>query len=180
MIYMFLAQGFEEIEAIATADVLIRAGLCVKTVGIGDNIVTGAHGIKIVCDLKDDDVNLCENLQAVILPGGMPGTANLLNSDVVKSFLKYASDNEILICAICAAPMILGQMGLLRGRCAVCFPGNEKYLDGAVTSDMPVCRDGNFITAKGPGAAIEFGLEIVKALTSDCNAEDTRELMQCN
>ncbi|NCC86684.1 MAG: DJ-1/PfpI family protein [Clostridia bacterium] len=179
MIYMFLADGFEETEAIATADVLIRAGLEFKTVGVGDKTVTGSHGIKIESDLCDCRVSTDDDISAVILPGGMPGTTNLKNSEVVISFLNFAVQNNILICAICAAPSILGSMGLLNGKKAVCYPGFEGELKGAILQEEAVCKDGNFITAKGAGAAIDFGLEIVKALDSEEKSIYIRESMQC-
>lgn len=179
MIYMFLADGFEETEAIATADVLLRAGLELKTVGIGGSQITGSHGIKIECDLCESRVSTDDDISAVILPGGMPGTNNLQDSHVVMSFIDFAAKNNILICAICAAPKILGAAGLLEGKKAVCYPGFEDELKGAKLQKSSVCRDGNIITAKGAGAAIEFGLEIVKALKNEEKAQTVRELMQC-
>lgn len=179
MIYMFLADGFEEIEAIATADVILRAGLELKTVGIGGDIITGAHGIKIQSDLCESRVSTDDDISAVILPGGMPGTTNLKNSAVVNSFLDFAYKNNILICAICAAPLILGGLGFLNGKKAVCFPGFEDELKGAIIQKQSVCKDGNIITAKGAGVAIDFGLEIVKALDSEEKAISIKESMQC-
>jgi len=179
MIYMFLANGFEETEAIATADVLLRAGLEFKTVGIGCDVITGTHGIKIECDLCDCRVSTDDDISAIILPGGMPGTTNLKNSMVVTSFLDFASQNNILICAICAAPSIIGSMGFLNGKKAVCYPGFEGELKGAILQNESVCKDGNYITAKGAGVAIDFGLEIVKALDSEEKAISIRESMQC-
>ncbi len=179
MIYMFLANGFEEIEAVATADVLLRAGLELKTVGIGGQIITGAHGIKIESDVCENQVSTDDNISAIILPGGMPGTTNLKNSKVVNCFLDFAYKNNILICAICAAPSILGSLGFLDGKKAVCFPGFESELKGAILQEQSVCKDSNFITAKGAGVAIDFGLEILKALDSEEKAASIRESMQC-
>ncbi|MEG1244747.1 MAG: DJ-1/PfpI family protein, partial [Oscillospiraceae bacterium] len=158
---MFIAQGFEETEAIATADVLLRAGLKLKTVGIGKVIITGSHGLKIECDVCDTDISISDDIDAIVLPGGMPGTNNLQNSQIVMKFLDFAAKNNILICAICAAPKILGSAGLLKGKKAVCYPGFEGELEGAILQNTAVCTDENIITAKCAGVAIDFGLEIV-------------------
>ena len=164
MIYMFLATGFEEIEALMPLDLMRRAGLEVKTVGVGGLDVTGSHGITVKADMLDSD--FADNSpECVILPGGMPGTKNLDASAVVHKALDAALENNSLICAICAAPMILGKRGILRGKKATCFPGFEEYLEGAEIGGRAV-RDGQVITGIGMGAALEFGIEIVAALTS--------------
>lgn len=179
MIYMFLAEGFEETEALATLDVLRRAELEVATVGIGRNIVTGAHGIPVTADVMDCEVIPDENCDAVILPGGMPGTLNLEKSAVVQQFIDYAADNSKLLCAICAAPSILGHKGLLEGKRAVCFPGYEEQLVGANVLDLPVCVDGNIITAKGAGVSLKFGFEIVRYFKGTDLARHIEAAMQC-
>ncbi len=159
MIYLFLAPGFEEIEALMPLDLMRRAGLTVTTVGVGGIEITGSHGITVKADIADTDFS--DNApECVILPGGMPGTTNLDASAVVHSTLDNALENDSLICAICAAPMILGKRGILRGKNATCFPGFEEYLDGATVGGR-VVKDGNVITAIGMGAALEFGIEIV-------------------
>ena len=164
MIYIFLANGFEEIEALFPLDLFRRAGLDVTTVAIGESkVVMGAHGIPVTADVKDVELAL-ENLDAIILPGGMPGTLNLENSATVQNAIKIAVENKKLICAICAAPSILGKLGHLNGRKATCFPGFEQYLKDAIIIDERVVRDGNFITAKGMGCGAEFGLAIIEAL----------------
>ncbi len=168
MVYVFLADGFEEIEALATVDIIRRAGIECTTVGVGNAVITGAHNIKVTADsttLKYGDVD------AVILPGGMPGTANLEQSDIVISAVKYAADNNKLIAAICAAPSILGHLGLLEGKTATCYDGFEKDLIGARVSGDKVCVDGNIITARGAGVAIDFALEIVAFLKNRKTAE---------
>lgn len=169
MIYMFLANGFEEIEALLPLDLMRRAGLEVTTVGVGGKDITGSHGITVKADITDSD--LADNApECVILPGGMPGTKNLDASPVVHKALDDALENNSLICAICAAPMILGKRGILRGKKATCFPGFEEYLEGATVGGRAV-RDGRVITGIGMGAALEFGIEIVAALKGREEAE---------
>lgn len=160
MLYLFLADGFEETEAIAPLDVIRRAEIPIKTVAVGENPVTGAHGIVIQADISLDEVSV-EDMDGVILPGGMPGTLNLQKNPKVTEILQYCAAQGKLIAAICAAPMILGEMGLLNGKAAVCFPGFEEHLEGAVLKDAGVVTDGNVITAKGAGVALEFGAVIV-------------------
>ena len=162
MIYMFLANGFEEIEALLPLDLMRRAGLEVKTVGVGGIDITGSHGITVKADMLDTDLSDSAP-ECVILPGGMPGTKNLDASAVVHKALDDALASEALICAICAAPMVLGKRGILSGKNATCFPGFEEYLEGANVGGR-VVRDGRVITAIGMGAALEFGIEIVAAL----------------
>lgn len=162
MIYMFLANGFEEIEALLPLDLMRRAGLEVRTVGIGGLDITGSHGITVKADMLDTDLSDSAP-ECVILPGGMPGTKNLDASAVVHKALDDALASEALICAICAAPMVLGKRGILCGKNATCFPGFEEYLEGATVGGR-VVRDGRVITAIGMGAALEFGIEIVAAL----------------
>ena len=171
MIYMFLAEGFEEVEALAPLDIIRRAGLEIKTVGVGSRVVVGSHGIPVTADMTEAEFSDAAP-DTVILPGGMPGTKNLDASGTVHRAVADAVKNGAYICAICAAPMILGKLGLLRGKNAVCYPGFEEYLEGATVSDRKVVRDGKIITAKGMGAAVEFGLAIVAALKGEKTADD--------
>lgn len=180
MIYCFLAEGFEETEAIAPIDVLRRAGFEVVTVGIGGEMITGSHGIPVSADITDAEAELTSELQMIVLPGGMPGTLNLEQNTVVLKAIDYCVENNIYIAAICAAPSILGKRGLLKGRNAVCFPGFEDKMDGAVLQKEPVVRDGNFITAKGAGAAVAFGLKLVEVLDCAETAEELAKKMQCS
>lgn len=190
MYFLFLADGFEEIEALATVDVLRRAGIEIKTVRIGENLnssenkeVKGANGISVIADLNEEEfINILKNgnLDGLILPGGMPGTANLNNSDLVLKSIKYCNENNKLIAAICAAPMILGEMGILKNKMAVCYPGFEKNLLGATVSENCVCVQDNIITAKGPGVALEFGIKIVEFILSKEKADMVKTSMQCN
>ena len=179
MVYCFLADGFEETEAIAPVDMLRRAGVTVKTVGIGKSVITGSHGISVICDLSDSELRLTDELDGVILPGGMPGTLNLDASQAVHSAVDFAVSHQKLVCAICAAPSILGRKGLLSGKKAIAFPGFEKELEGAIISKDPVVKDGVFITAKGAGVAVDFGLEIVAALVSRAKSDEIRSSIQC-
>ncbi len=179
MIYCFLADGFEEVEALAAVDMIRRAGLTLETVGVGKNLINGAHSIKVECDRAEKEMVLDDSLEAVILPGGMPGTLNLEKNATVQSAIDFAASEGKLLCAICAAPSILGHKGLLKGKNAIAYPGFEKELEGALISEKYVVRDGNIITAKGAGVAVDFGLEIVAALAGDEKAEEIRRSIQC-
>ena len=179
MIYCFLAPGFEELEAIAPIDLLRRAGLQVKTVGVGGKTISGSHRIPVTCDLEEGDVVLDDALEAVILPGGMPGTTNLEASSTVQTALDFAAEKGKYLCAICAAPSVLGHKGLLKGRAATAYPGFESDLIGAKRTDAFVVTDGTRITARGAGVAVEFGLAIVAALKGAAAAETIRRGIQC-
>lgn len=171
MIYVFLAEGFEEIEAIAPIDIMRRAELEVKTVGVTGKTVCGAHGIEIKADISLDEVNI-NNADLIFLPGGMPGTTNLMENKTVIDLILKANDKNILISAICAAPMILGRLNLLNGRKAVCFPGFEEHLLGADVLDESVAQDSNIITAKGAGAAHKLGFKLVEILKDKKTADE--------
>ena len=177
MIYVFLAEGFEECEALAPVDILRRAGLDVKTVGVGSKTVTGSHGIPVVCDI-DEANTVFDSLEAVILPGGMPGTLNLEKSETVQKFIDFAANNNLLIGAICAAPSILGHKNLLNGKKATCFTGFEKDLLGATATNDPVTQDGNIITAYGAGAAFDFGFKLLEYLTDTETADRLQKQMR--
>jgi 4-methyl-5(b-hydroxyethyl)-thiazole monophosphate biosynthesis len=161
MIYLFLANGFEEIEALCPLDLLRRAGLEVTTVGIGGEMITGSHGITVQADIPDG--LYADNApDMIILPGGMPGSKNLDASRTVDAAIKAALRKDAYIAAICAAPFVLGKRGVLNGKEAICYPGFEDKLIGATVSDKKVVRDGKILTAKGMGAALDFGLMIVE------------------
>lgn len=174
---IFLAEGFEEIEAITVIDILRRAEIKVTVVGISGLYITGAHGITVKCDCDDNNFKLGNDVKMVILPGGMPGTRNLQKSNVVKNAINSALENNIYIGAICAAPVILGQIGLLKDKHAVCYPGFEGELLGANICNEKVCVDDKFITAKGPGVAVDFALKIVEVLTDANNMEVIKNSM---
>ena len=176
MIYMFLADGFEEIEALCPLDLLRRAEADVRTVGIGGNIITGAHGISFVSDLCENEIDPNgENIEMIILPGGMPGTINLKNSDTVDAAIDSAVSRDVYIAAICAAPSILGEKGILDGKEAICYPGFEDKLIGARISKSRVVLDGKIVTAAGMGVALEFGLLLVSLLFGQEKADKLRK-----
>ena len=160
MIAILLADGFEEIEALTPLDMLRRAGLDVKTVGINGKIAAGSHGIPIICDLLPEEVNLKE-VSMVIFPGGMPGSLGLDASPFTDEIIAAVTKNGGRLAAICAAPLVLGRRGLLDGKNAVCYPGFENELKGAVISSKGVVTDGNVTTAKGMGVALEFSKELI-------------------
>ena len=169
MIYMFLANGFEEVEALAPLDLLRRAGCDVTTVAVGGgDTVVGSHGIAVGADIPDTMFRDSKP-EMIILPGGMPGTKHLDASRTVDAALRTAANTGAYIAAICAAPMVLGKRGYLQGKAAVCFPGFEEYLEGAILQPkgVEVAVDGKIITAVGMGAAIEFGLALVAALKGE-------------
>ena len=177
MIYLFLADGFEECEALAPLDILRRANIEIKTVGIGSNTIVGSHGISVNCDTINKDLTF-DNLKGIILPGGMPGALNLENSQTVQDTIDYCVNNNLLISAICAAPQILGHKGILKGKNATCFPGFEEELKGACFKDEKVVCDGNIITACGAGAAFEFGFKILEYFTDKDTTNNLKNTMR--
>ena len=177
MICEFFVEGFEEMEAVAPLDLLRRAGIEVRSVGVGGRVVTGSHGIAVTCDITADEVDM-RDMEGVILPGG-PGHAKLGESVAVLACIEYAAQQGLLLAAICAAPSILGKNGYLKGRRACCYPGYEKYLAGAAVVYDPVVCDGNVITSRGAGTATEFALEIIAYLASPEKAEGIAAQIQC-
>lgn len=178
MFYLFLAEGFEETEALACLDVMRRAKLRVQTAGVTGEFVISSHGVCVKSDVSADDIDYGE-IEGVILPGGMPGTVNLENDERVINCVKRCYDEGKIVAAICAAPSILGHLGFLDGKKATCFPGFEKELKGAEYTAAHTETDGNVITAKGAGCAVEFGHAIVKKALSKDVADKVIEDMQC-
>ena len=178
MVYLFLADGFETIEALAVVDILRRAKIDICTVGVTGKTVNSSHNIKVTADIGIDEFSF-DDMDAVVLPGGLQGTLNLEANGIVQQAINYAVVNNKFICAICAAPSILGHKGLLKGREAICFPGFEDALTGAKISGEYVVTDGKYITARGAGVAVDFGLEIVKQLAGGDLADQIRETIQC-
>lgn len=166
---MFLITGFEEIEALATVDILRRAGLPVRTVSLtGETAVTGSHGVRVVADTLFEDVDF-NTAEMLILPGGTPAFSE---HEGLKKSVKAFYDRGGKVAAICASPMVFGILGMLKGRNATCYPGFEKYLEGALLqTEKAVVIDGNVITGRGPGLTIEFALTIVEILAGKSTRE---------
>ena len=176
MIYMLLTDGFEDIEALETLDILRRAGLDVKTVGISSKTVISSHNVTVMSDLAFEDTDF-SNMNMLILPGG-PGHTAFSESDKVLSLINSANKRGLYIAAICASPSVIGKMGLLRGRHFTCFPGFEDMVEGGIYSPEKVVSDGKFITAKGAGAASDFGFEIVTLFKGKRAADELKNQMQ--
>ncbi|MBQ8770513.1 MAG: DJ-1/PfpI family protein [Bacteroidaceae bacterium] len=174
-IFVFLAEGFEEIEALTPVDVLRRAGLSVQTVSVMDEqIVAGAHGVPVLADKMFAEINP-EDAEMILLPGGLPGATNLDAHEGLGQMIQDFAKEEKPLAAICAAPLVFGNRGLLQGKKATCYPGFETYLQGAEYTAALVEKDGNFITGKGPGAAMEFAFAIVEKY---CGIDKVNELKQ--
>jgi len=176
MVYVFLADGFEEIEALTPVDLLRRAGVEAQTVSIypGKRNVTGARKIEVVADTTIDVVD-AESADIVVLPGGMPGTVNLLECETLMKIVDNRAQNGKRIAAICAAPArILGSKGLLAGKKATCYPGLEEMLKGATAVTDPVITDGNITTSRGLGTAVDFACELITLLAGKEKSDEIR------
>ena len=166
-VLLFLADGFEEIEALATVDVLRRAGVQVTTVSINPTeMVTGAHGIPVMADVLFADCTLAE-ADMLVLPGGMPGAANLDAHEGLRAAISAHAEAGKWLASICAAPMVYGHMGLLNGKKATCYPGFEGELAGATYTATPVEKDGNIITGKGPAVVLPFAYALAEVLVGE-------------
>ena len=179
--YVFLAEGFEEVEALTPVDILRRGGVTVKTVGIGGKTITGAHGIPVGCDIAEEDV-IPDEIDMMVLPGGMPGTTHLgeiLACDTAMNFIRLAYEDGKYIAAICAAPSVLGENGLLHGRKYTCYPGfeNDEKYHGTYTA-APLQQDGKIITANGAGNALTFALYLLAALQGEEKALEVGRSIQ--
>ena len=176
---VFLADGFEEIEGLTPVDMLRRAGVDVVTVSIsGSHDIHGSHDIIVKADKLFDEVDFDE-MDMLLLPGGGKGTENLENCDKLLKLLKKADSDKKLIAAICAAPRVLGKLGFLKGERAICFPGNEKYLEGAeIAEGEKAVISGRFITARGMGASVEFGTAVIEALLGKEKADEILDKVQ--
>jgi 4-methyl-5(b-hydroxyethyl)-thiazole monophosphate biosynthesis len=177
MVYLFLADGFEEVEALTVVDVLRRAGVALKTVSVmKDLTVTGAHGVAVVADELFGDAD-CVQCEMIILPGGGPGTERLFAHEGLKAALTDFAAAGRRISAICAAPMILARNGFLKGRKATIYDGMEDELADAEYVKEDVVRDGQFITSRGPGTAMPFAFALAKILAGDEAADKVRAAM---
>lgn len=176
-VYEFLATGFEDIEALIPLDIMRRAGVDFKTVSItGDLYVESAHGVTMKADMLIEDADMSD-ADLIMLPGGLPGATNLNAHNGVKKAIIEQNARGKMIGAICAAPMVLGGIGLLQGRRATCYPGFEKYLEGAEYTHELCTVDGNITTGEGPAAALPYAYTLLAALTDRQTADQVAEGM---
>lgn len=177
-VFAFLADGLEEVECLAVVDVLRRSGVETTLVSVtGKREITGSHGIVFWADALFEDVNPDE-ADVLFLPGGMPGTTNLKAHGGLAAAIEKANQQGRRVAAICAAPSILGAMGLLKGRTATCYPGFEELLVGVSYTSQGVVTDGNITTARGLGYALDLGLELIRLLQGSQHSEQVKEAIQ--
>ena len=177
MVYEFLATGFEEVEALAPVDILRRGGVEIKTVSVtGDLVVESAHGVGIRADLLFDEADLA-SADLLMLPGGLPGATNLNDHEGLRRALTEHNARGRRIAAICAAPLVLGGLGLLEGRRATCYPGFEKYMTGATYTAELFTTDGNITTGRGPAAVLPYSYAILEQLAGADTAKAVRDGM---
>lgn len=177
MVYEFLATGFEEVEALAPVDILRRGGVEIKTVSItGNLVVESAHGVGIRADLLFDEADLA-SADLLMLPGGLPGATNLNDHEGLRRALTEHNARGRRIAAICAAPLVLGGLGLLEGRRATCYPGFEKYMTGATYTAELFTTDGNITTGRGPAAVLPYSYAILEQLAGADTAKAVRDGM---
>ena len=163
MVYMFLGTGFEETEAIAPLDLLRRAGVEVKTVGLNGPVITGSHGIGVAADMQIEDLDISD-AEMIILPGGLGGVASIRACDKAMDAVRAVSEQGNFVAAICAGPTVLADLGITEGKQATCYPGCESGMGNARMVDAAAVRDGKLITGTSAGCAIPFGLALVEAL----------------
>ncbi|MGX8795539.1 DJ-1 family glyoxalase III [Fusibacter sp. JL298sf-3] len=175
MVAVFLAQGFEEIEALTIVDILRRGTIEVCTVGVGGKEIVGAHGVSVVADTVIDQTSTFDGFQMLVLPGGMPGTRHLAESEMLHKALTTHASEEKWLAAICAAPTVLGKIGALKGRRYTCYDGFEKEIEDGTYVGGPVVVDGTVVTGRSPGCAIEFALQLVSLLKGAACADTVRK-----
>lgn len=176
-IYVHFAEGFEEIEAVTPVDVLRRAGCEVTTISVtGSRQVKSSRGLVVMTDKLFEEVNY-NDVDMLVLPGGMPGSKNLDEHEGLKANILQANKNGKWLAAICAAPMVFGHLGLLQGKKATCFPGCEPDLVGASYTASAVEVAGNIVTGKGPGVSVKFSLALAEALVGKAKADEVKESM---
>lgn len=173
MVYILLAPGFEEAEALVPADLLRRAGLETKLVGLTAAPVPGGQGMQVVPDGTLDQVDL-DRADMIVLPGGSLGVKNLGAEPAVEALVRQAAQRGIWVAAICAAPTLLAQWDLLHGKRAVCYPGLEPRLGDALPQDFSVVDAGTIITGRAAGSAFDFGLKLVSVLSNSEKSEEVR------
>lgn len=175
MVVVFMANGCEEIEALTQVDVLRRAGIETKSVSITtEKLIKGAHGIDFMADCTIFDIDF-DKVEMVVLPGGLVGRNNLMNSKEVVTVCKKFNELGKFVTAICASPSVLGENNILQGKKATCYPGFEEQCHGAEISNAVVVKDGNIITSRGPATAMDFAIELVKTIAGDSVAEKTAQ-----
>jgi len=173
MVYIILGTGFEEIEAVAPCDILRRGGVEVKFAGIGGTLIKGGNGITVQADCTVEEMDL-ENMELIMLPGGMGGVRSILGSETALNAVKYAYENGKLVSAICAAPTILAKLGITDGKQATVYPGMEDQMGSAMMQDANAVRDGKVLTGRAPGAALDFGYMLLEALKGAETAQKVR------
>lgn len=172
MVYIMLGKGFEETEAVAPGDVLRRAQIPTQYVGIGGKIVEGAHGISLQADIALEEMDW-DSMDMIVLPGGLGGVESIEASQGAMAAVQYALEHDRYVAAICAAPTILGKRGWLDGKHAVCYPGCESNMGGAIVHpEKEAVVDGRIVTGRAPGAAIEFGLTLAGLLNGAFTPEE--------
>ncbi|MBE6926417.1 MAG: DJ-1/PfpI family protein [Ruminococcaceae bacterium] len=174
MVYMLLGTGFEETEAIAPLDLLRRAGIEVKTVGLNGKVIYGGHGIGVEADLLPEEVDLSA-MEMIVLPGGLGGVASIRSSSWAMDAIRYAYEKGKFTAAICAGPTILADLGITSGKRAVCYPGCEDNMGGAIIEKFGSVRDGKLITGTSAGSATIFGLSLIRALRGETAANTVAE-----
>ena len=172
---VLLADGFEEVEALTVVDLLRRARVYVDTVSVTEEyMIRGSHGIAVQTEDLFEEVNLAE-FDMIVLPGGLPGTTNLGAHSGVRRIVKDFAESGKYVAAICAAPTILSDLGLLKGKRVTCYPDMERKISGAVLTGAPAMVDGNIITGEGVGAAVDFALELIAVLVGNEKAGEIAE-----
>ena len=178
-VYAFLADGLEEVECLGAMDILVRAGVEVTLVSVtGSRQVTGAHGFTITADKLFEETDPAE-ADVLFLPGGMPGTTNLKEHAGVGKVVKEHTQAGKYVGAICAAPTVLADLGLLKGKKITCYPTVEQEIQGAVLLRTPVAVDGNIVTGRGAGTAVEFALKLIEVLEGEEKAQEVAKAIVC-
>lgn len=173
MVYVMLGTGFEEVEALAPVDLLRRAGVEVKTVGINGEVVAGGHGIGVQADITLEEMNP-EDMEMIVLPGGLGGVASIRASEKTLDMVRYAWNKGCFVAAICAGPTVLADLGITEGKHATCYPGQAGNMKNAILEEKAAVRDGKIITGASAGCAVEFALALIEALRGTEAAEMIR------
>lgn len=179
MVHIFLAQGFEEIEAIATIDILRKSGLKVNIVGIGGNFISGNVGVKVEADILDKELKDFSGISSIVIPGGYGGAKRLLKSKLVLDATRYCNEKGGVIGAICAGPSVLAKAGILKNKSITCYPGIESWIEDSSVkvTGKAVEKDGKIITAIGPGATLEFAYTLVSEILNNKASEELKKAM---